>query len=393
MHAAVIAQRSWTLLDACRSGRLEPVFLRDEAEARTFLTSGEDVRCVVIDVSNDFARSFLAWLRGHPALLSMPVIGLVDAPRTTSYVAALSMGADDAVPATDSAGLAQRLAEVGTQVLSRPAATNGQAIVAHPDPRVRRLVGRHLRHAGFDPVFAADEHELAERSREADPSIVVAAFDGIADPISCVSELRSNGRRPSLPFVWLAGSDEVGTARTLFRDDPQIGVAGSCGPGDNLLFRVNEILASAYAEGRDSRRLLMSTICAYRVAGARHPAHGLTYNVSQRGLYIRSLAPLPSQSDVWLELRPVPDGPWIHLRGDVVWSRRPCDTAGAPPGFGVLLRPNECPSKDLAVWLDSYSVLLDDDEALTRVPLRRPTLAPTLPPPRDSIVRSIGAFR
>lgn len=364
MHAAVIAQRSWELLDACRTGRLEPVFLRDIEEAQTFLGSAEDVRCVIIDHRTEGMRPFLAWLRGHPRLLAMPVVALVDAPRTTSYLGALSAGADDAVAATDAAGLAQRVAEVGQQVMKRPAATKGRALVAHPDARVRRLVGRHLRSAGFDPVFAQSEEEIGAHTQSC--KLVVASVEGVRDPVGTTRELRGDRRCSEMPVVWLAPQSEERLVRSLFTQDDRVAVSHNTAPGDNLLFRVNELMAGDARNGRDSHRLLVSTICEYRLAGERHASHGLTYNVSQNGLYIRTLAPLPRGVHVWMEMRPLREGPWVHLRGRVVWARRPCDTAGAPPGFGVRLDPDECPKGDLQSWYEAYRLLLEREKEEAR---------------------------
>lgn len=367
MHAAIIAPRSWELLHACRTGRLEPVFFESVLAARHWLGEAEDVRCVVVDHQTEGLESFLSWLRGHPRWMSTPVIALVEAPRTQTFVHVLAAGADDAVAHDDSIGLAERLTAVAKHEVKRPEAFKGQALVAHPDAGVRRLVGRYLRYAGFDPTFAATEDEIVERAPEC--RLVVASIQGL-DPVAVVGRLQATDA--PTPIVWLTPDEDAGPVRSLFAGRSSVAVSPQSAPSDNLLFRVNELLAGDAINARDSRRLLVSTICAYRPAGARVPVHGLTYNISRSGLYVRSLAPLARGTDLWFELQPTPEASWIHLRGEVVWARYPSDTAGVPCGFGVQIREAECSPRDLQVWLDAYATLLEQDEAeLTH---GRPTL-------------------
>ncbi|MEM9069362.1 MAG: PilZ domain-containing protein [Myxococcota bacterium] len=314
------------------------------------------MRVVIIDHQVDGLEEFLAWLRGHPKWMSTPVIALVESPRTTSFVHVLSAGADDAVPYGDAPGLAARLVEVGSYAVKRPEATKGRALVAHPDASVRRVLGRQLRFAGFDPIFATTDDEIAART--SDCRLVVAALQG-TDPLATISRLREANAK--LPVVWLSSDERAKVLQHHLAGENGVAVSRRSDPSDNLLFKVNELLAGDAINARDSRRLLMSTICAYRPAGARLAAHGLTYNLSQRGLYVRSLAPLDRGTSLWFELQPSPSSPWIHLRGDVVWRRRPCDTAGAPAGFGVRIQEDECSPRDLSIWLDAYAELLDQD--------------------------------
>ncbi len=360
MHAAILAPRSWELLQACRAGRLEPEFFSHVLAARHWLGDADDVRCLIVDHQIEGLESFLSWLRGHPRWMSIPVVALVEAPRTQTFVHVLAAGADDAVAHDDAIGLAQRIAAVARHEVKRPEAFKGQALVAHPDVGVRRLVGRYLRYAGFDPSFAVTDEEIVARA--SDCRLIVASVEGL-DPLGVVRRLRGSAAGADTPVLWLTPEADAGPVRALFAGCPGVGVSPQTAPSDNLLFRVNELLAGDAVNARDSRRLLVSTICAYRPAGARVPVHGLTYNLSRSGLYVRSLAPLARGTDLWFELQPSPEASWIHLRGEVVWARSPSDTAGVPCGFGVQIREAECSPRDLRIWLDAYTTLLEHDEA------------------------------
>ena len=77
--------------------------------------------------------------------------------------------------------------------------------------------------------------------------------------------------------------------------------------------------------------------------------HGLVYNVSKNGLYIRSLDPLPRDTDAWVELRPPRGSEAVHLRGTAMWALRVGSPAlPAPPGFGIRIDAGRCPPEDLA---------------------------------------------
>ena len=363
MHAVIISNHNWERFLADQE-ELEPIFVREVSEAQTFLEHAQDVRCVVIDVEMKGFRPFLAWLRGHPQWLSMPVIAVVDDHQGPSFIKALSAGADDVVARNERGELIERIVAVSRYTVTRPKANKGRALVAHSDARVRRLLGRYLRHAGFDLSFAAGEQDLAERAQ--DCRIVVASVDSVDDPARAMVRLRKRAGA-DMPVVWVASDQETPLVRSLFAGDARTSVNAIHAPGDNLWFRVNELMAGAAINARESRRLLVSMICAYRFAKTRTSNYGLTYNISRAGLYIRTLAPIERGEEVWIELCPFDDDSWIHLRAKVVWRRRSCDSAATPPGFGVQIIEEECPVRDLRTWREAYAYFLEKEEQQERV--------------------------
>jgi uncharacterized protein (TIGR02266 family) len=136
-------------------------------------------------------------------------------------------------------------------------------------------------------------------------------------------------------------------------------VAGSdLAPPDHLLFLANELLRPGVKDLRASERVLFGAICAFRPAGAMEPVHGLSYNLSREGLYVRTLDPPSRGTSLWLEMRPPHSRDAVHLRGTVAWSKGLDRPGGVvPPGFGIRLEQDRCPSADLCAYRDGYDAL------------------------------------
>jgi hypothetical protein len=99
-------------------------------------------------------------------------------------------------------------------------------------------------------------------------------------------------------------------------------------------------------------------VASFRRAGHEHSTHGITYNVSGEGLYVRTLVPLPIATPVWLELRPPGSDEFVQLEMTVVWTRRfgPSAGATAPAGFGARFTGGS--ERSMAKWNAGYNGLL-----------------------------------
>ena len=86
----------------------------------------------------------------------------------------------------------------------------------------------------------------------------------------------------------------------------------------------------------------------------------MTYNLSETGIYVRTLDPPPKNTALWLELRPPGTTTTVHLRGTLVWVAMPGrGTRGTPPGFGLRIEKNKCPADDLKLFRDAYFTLAE----------------------------------
>jgi Tfp pilus assembly protein PilZ len=90
-------------------------------------------------------------------------------------------------------------------------------------------------------------------------------------------------------------------------------------------------------DGRRSERLLYGTSLRFRLAGRGNEDVGYVYNISEGGLYVRTLAPPARWDELWIEFTPPRSDRLVHLDATCVWARKygPAGTASVPPGFGV----------------------------------------------------------
>lgn len=302
----------------------------------------------------DQCAEVASWVRDQPRHFATPVIALVTYASHAGYREAYSQGADDIVERGDLGGLTRRLANLSERPLgARPPANQGLAVVGFPDIPRRRILGRTLRQAGFEVVYAQDARELLRAVQDQPPPTLLVLHPDFppcgAEP--ALTAARAVLERPDLPVLLLCAHGGAHAGVQELSDSEQAG---------RLLFFAEEALRGHGKNLRASHRLLHHALCSFREAGSMAPVYGLTHNVSRQGLYVRTLDPPRPGSVVWLELRaPGADSTLVHLRGTVMWRREPRVMGGAaPPGFGMRIEAEVCPAQDLRVYEQGYDQLL-----------------------------------
>lgn len=102
-------------------------------------------------------------------------------------------------------------------------------------------------------------------------------------------------------------------------------------PPEDLLFLINELLFAESAQKRLSPRRLWHAPVRFGDG-----AFGVAYNLSQTGLFVRTLNPPPLGTEISIEALPA-DGSSLKANVSVVW-RKPFSLRSAqdyPPGFGA----------------------------------------------------------
>jgi hypothetical protein len=307
---------------------------------------------------------FIAWLRDKAGLFDVPVLVLVNrlAECEHAFLDAKNAGADDTVIAWDQPGITRRVLALNAYVpRQNPAANRGTAVVAHSDEQTRRHTGWILRRAGFDLAFAQTRRELAAVVRDHGSALAVVSAGLIeGDPCrQAVAELRAEMKQSELPLVVVA-EDSVKAA--LWQCAPRTAsVVG--GSWDHLLFQINELTRPPAAELRATPRLFLNAFCTFRRVTEMCPTHAMTYNVSEGGLYIRTLDPPPPGSVVSVDLRlPRTGNLVVSLRARVVWVQKPIHGCAGPTplGFGVQILPDQSPATDLELYLATCRLLCSE---------------------------------
>ncbi len=111
---------------------------------------------------------------------------------------------------------------------------------------------------------------------------------------------------------------------------------------EDLVFRIHEIFHGFGDSPRVSSRHLHMVTCLWRPVGDPDGAweHAISYNLSPRGLYLRSMSPPPQGQALELRFRLRPHSFLLEVAGPVVWSNpwHPTSRQSYPPGFAVMLR-------------------------------------------------------
>ena len=317
----------------------------EKVEAVLAWLDAHEPKVVVFDAGVVHAEKLCRKVRSKRNLASVPIIAIVAEPTDALVERLYAQGADDVIPSALGASLLARLKALpDREQLS--ATTHGMAVVADKDHARCDVIGRVLMNAGYDVKFALDDVALRYYTQQNKPRLVVLSAE-LGDTRKFVDE----AQKKQLEAAWVvmvSRRDVVKQAEALQGIERLTVVVNTTAP-ENVLFTSNELLRQGGPPSRAEERVLYGTMVAYKPAGGETEDVGFTYNISERGLYVRTLAP-PEEAEVWLELRPPRGKRRVRLEGKVAW-RRPYDPASGapvPPGFGVWIQDGLGPS--LALW-------------------------------------------
>jgi ActR/RegA family two-component response regulator len=304
------------------------------------------------------AAKACAYLRSQARLAQVPVFGVADELSDLAFTELFVWGGDDLVGLASAQPLTRRLRALrsgGDRVAGKASAEKPQAVVAGHDATWRTVMGRALYNGGFAVRFAVSTEGLLSEVLNESASVAVVADDlEVGGAHTALATARDRGSKAACILV--APPKRMAAATTALKPLGQMSVADGFAPPENVLFLVNELLASRGIDKRSSARLLYGTAVAFRAAGRDADEIGFSYNVNAGGLYIRTLAPLDPAQEVWLEMWPPRSERRVRLAGSVAWRRPFGNIGGAtvPAGFGVKL--TEGLAGDLDRWRAGYDV-------------------------------------
>lgn len=304
---------------------------------------------------SDDSEQLAVQTRSRAKLSKLPVLALSQAANDLEFIAAFSWGADDLVPLPSERSLLTRLRALPKEPPVPPVERRGEALVAEADKTRRTAVARVLRNAGFSVRFAVSDEDAGRFATDPKLVLVVANRELLADPAAVITEARAGGSSAS--FIICSAPREIRTQRALLVGCTGVTVADGYTAPESVLFVANE-LTSGRTSGRASPRVAYGTVVSFRGAGRDVDEQGFSYNVSEKGLYVRTLA-LPEDDEVWIELGAPRVERRVRLVGRVAW-RRPFnhnESATVPPGFGVEIVDGA--RKDRVLWEEAYKSLVE----------------------------------
>jgi DNA-binding response OmpR family regulator len=304
-------------------------------------------RALLLDGESSEDEAFALERRAESKYATLPLFSLTKAVTDLCFVEAFSWGADDVVGWHDAAPLRSRLRQLPKEIATLPESTRGTALVAETDRSRRILVGRVLRNAGYSVTFAVSGEDLAQFIQSKPHDLVIASSTIIDTPRTFVENLHANGNKPL--FVLASPPRELKKYTQLLDGLSDVTTTDAFAPAENVLFVSNELGRPRGKDNRSSTRILYGTTVAFRCVGRDTDDFGFTYNVSEGGLYVRTLAP-PDEPLVWLELCPPRGERRVRLVGKIAWRRglSKGEYATVPPGFGVEIVDGA--NMDIAAW-------------------------------------------
>jgi Tfp pilus assembly protein PilZ len=342
--------------EAASAASVEPVF-SPTCDQATASIAGASVTAVLLRMDAPGAAGMCAQVRGQARLAEVPILGVAPERSDLAFSELFTNGGDDLVALWTPHPLARRLRALAARPeAAARAASDRSAIVAGADPHWRSVVGRVLYNGGFSVRFASGGSDLSEECMREAVKLVVVADD--IEPDGAVAHARRARERGSeAGWVVMAPPKRMPAAHAAARGVARVSVGDGFAPPENVLFLANELLAQRGVDQRASARLLYGTSVTFRAAGRDEDEIGFSYNISAGGLYVRTLAPLEPNQDVWLELWAPRSERRVRLAGTVAW-RRPFganERATVPAGFGV--RITDGLAGDLDRWRQGYESL------------------------------------
>ncbi len=321
-------------------------------EDMTATTDLSQVSGLLLDVRSGGVEQIALRARASVDGASLPAIALTDEVGDLAFGEAYGWGADDLVPLRDTWALTVRLRNLRNQAKPTEVRARGLAVLAESDRNRRIVVARILRNAGYSVSFASEVKELLRYTESGDVTLIVADASLSQELPELIETSRSGKSQPA--WVVSCAPKEQRQYHELLQELGRVSLADSFAPPDNVLYVANELArGGSLGDKRQSARLLYNTMVAYRPAGREQDDFGFSYNISEGGLYVRTVAP-PTEEVAWLELVPPRSELRVRLVCRVRWrvSFASGTVATVPPGFGAEIIDGA--SMDLAAWREGY---------------------------------------
>ncbi|MEO8874967.1 MAG: PilZ domain-containing protein [Polyangiaceae bacterium] len=281
--------------------------------------------------SGEFGRA-CGLVRRRRALANVPVIGVTSRRGDLSFAELFQVGGDDLVDLADPSSLIRRIRALRGQKAAATQQQQNRVVIVGEE---LALYARAFSNAGLEPHMAKNLEEALHFSKTAR---FVLASDELHPIGGAEALVKARAAGSTVPWVVVAAPKRMPAARATVKDMSSVVVLDAFAPAENALFLANELTRPSGLNARASARLLFGTSCIFRHAGRDEGDDvGFTYNVSAKGVFVRTLAPLDPGDDVWLELWAPRSARRVRLAGRVVWKRQfgPDESATVPAGFAV----------------------------------------------------------
>ncbi len=343
------------LAEVAEQSALEVHIESEPGKAAAWLDANDTI-AMLVDGDMPDCGTFAVERRAQSQHATLPVLTWTRGVHDLSFADAFSWGADDVVNRNDQYALVARLRQLPKEPRGTTTTHRGVALVADSDRNRRIVIGRVLRNAGYSVTFAVSGKDIEQFIETEKAELIVTNSDLLASPVKTVERLRELGSRAM--FILNCPPRELKQVRHIFANIERATSTDGFAPAENVLFVSNELNRGFGTDHRTSARILFGTTAIFRGAGRESDDFGYTYNISENGIYVRTLAP-PVDDIVWLELCPPRSERRVRLVGKVAWRRglSKGEFATVPPGFGLQIIDGA--KMDLEVWANCYQAFAE----------------------------------
>jgi Tfp pilus assembly protein PilZ len=315
-------------------------------------------RAILVGPAQEALVNVTNTVRSNPAFSMVPIIWVRPDITGMSFEKAYAVGADDVAERRAPEGIVRRVLSTPETPSAAPEVSRGLVLVVDRDNKRRPLLGRALHNAGFEVRFALTLGVVVDASEQKITGVLTSADFGSEAIATSIEQARAKGIAApgiiSTPPKTMSQMSE-----RLEALQPAV-IYDGYAPIENVLFVLNDTLSGFVAENRASPRLLYGATVSFRVAGIETSEVGYCYNISDGGLYVRTLAPLTRGDEAWIELQPPRSPRRVRLDAKVVWARKHGGTkvASVPPGFGGAITGGS--DVDQTMYSNGYSSFAKD---------------------------------
>ncbi|MCH2109004.1 MAG: PilZ domain-containing protein [Polyangiaceae bacterium] len=336
------------LKEAARASAISIYRAQSAHEAGAWLETHQPKAILLSDGADD-PMGIALGTRAQSRHRALPILALANEPSDLVFTGAFSWGADDVVSPERPSALTQRLRALLSGTPQNQNSVLGTAVVAEPYAPRRIAMARALSNAGYQVLFAVNKEDAMEYSRATAVGVAIVSSNLCDDPEAFI---RAAQERSPTNVIFSTEPRDFDPWYAHLGQHAQARVPDASSPPENVVFLANELLRDSVQNLRQSPRFLYGTSIRFRSAGTEEDEIGFTYNISEGGLYIRTLAP-PAEDRLWLELKPPHQQTQVRLVGEVVWRRKfgSNESATVPPGFAV--RITEAAPSDLSTWVEA----------------------------------------
>jgi two-component system cell cycle response regulator len=284
-------------------------------------------------------------LKADARTAKLPVLMLTSATAAHEIMYSWRAGADDFLPKPikpPQVSSKIRALVAGTQHVpsARQWAAIGRVMLVDDSRFYRNTLGDALEHSGLELIYAKNGQEalraLERASGPLDTIICDIAMPKM-DGLTFLRELRSDPKRRGIKVLMCSGLNQTPQMRDDIAQLTAIPVLDKRQlTVEQLVAQVLEMVRPGADELRSNRRVPFFSIVEYCEADGDVWNSGFSYNISQGGIFVRTLTGLPQRAAVKLKFSL---GPLVEVegRGIVAWSNpfRPRTTFTCPVGMGV----------------------------------------------------------